>query len=88
MVYLSVCLPVCILACALRTERGANWLCLLQKRQTNEAVAPQTGWIFGALMISQGLVVIAILSLRKTRHANLARADEEYEMKSHEDALT
>lgn len=59
-----------------------------RKRQTTEVVTPQTGWIFGAVMISQALVVVAILSLRKRRHANLARADEGYEMKSHEDALT
>lgn len=86
MVYLSVCL----LPCALRTERGANWLCLPQKRkrQTTDVVTPQTGWIFGAVMISQALVVVAILSLRSRRHANLAKADEGYEMKSHEDALT
>jgi hypothetical protein len=62
-----------------------------QKRQaaTNEVVTPQTGWIFGAVMISQALVVVGILSLRKRRHENLAKADEGYEMRSsHEDALT
>lgn len=76
----------------MRTRRGANWLCLPQKRQkrqtANEVVTPQTGWIFGAVMISQALVVAGILSLRKRRHENLARADEGYEMKSQEDALT
>lgn len=56
-----------------------------------DVVAPQTGWIFGAVMISQALVVVGILSLRKKRHENLARADESYEsyeMRSHEDSLT
>jgi hypothetical protein len=33
-------------------------------------------------MISQALVVVGILSLRKTRHKNLAKADESYEMRS------
>lgn len=74
----------------------ANWLCLPQKKQkrqaastSNEVVTPQTGWIFGAVMISQAMVVVGILSLRKRRHENLAKADEGYEMRSsHEDALT
>lgn len=40
-------------------------------------------------MISQALVVVGILFLRKRRHENLAKADESYEMRSsHEDALT
>lgn len=39
-------------------------------------------------MISQALVVAGILFLRKRRHENLAKADDSYEMKSHEDALT
>lgn len=85
-----VCVPVYSRVHSVQSG-GTNWLCLPQKpqkRQTTEVVTPQTGWIFGAVMISQALVVLAILSLRKRRHANLARADEGYEMKSHEDALT
>lgn len=92
------CILSCLLACALRVQGVVPTGSVFPqkrkrqttegKRQTTEVVTPQTGWIFGAVMISQALVVVAILSLRKRRHSNLARADEGYEMKSHEDALT
>lgn len=45
-----------------------------------------TAWIFGALMISMGLVILGILVLRKKRNENLAKADES-EMQW-EDAMT
>ncbi|POS75148.1 hypothetical protein DHEL01_v206463 [Diaporthe helianthi] len=63
----------------------------IKQNQQNAAdvVSPQTGWIFGAVMVSQALVVAGILSLRKRRHEKLAKADEGYEMRlSHEDSLT
>lgn len=63
-----------------RVERGQLGL-FLQKRQTygNEYVTEPmpTAWIFGAMMISIGVVLAALLLLRNRRRENLARAEAE-----------